>query len=432
MKWAYRAIAFCLLPLLLLRLAWRGLSNPPYRERWRERLGCFGEGQPTRDALWIHAVSVGEVGAAAPLIRALRVRDAALPVLVTTTTPTGQATLARLFGPSVQHVYFPYDLPFIVRRFLRRFEPRALLLMETELWPSLIHACRARDIPILLVNGRLSERSAARYGRLPGLARSMLRELSHAAVQTAEDATRLVALGLPAAAVTVTGSLKFDVNLPASIHEEGAALRRELGVNRPVLMAGSTRPGEEGLLLEAFATLKSRFPDAMLLLAPRHPERFDAVVEQCRRAGWRTGRRRDGLAAAPGLDLLVVDTMGELLRFYAACDVAFVGGSLLPFGGQNVLEPAGLGIPVITGPHLFNFADIGDKLANGGALRVVNDPDALARQVAEWFLDSDARDSVGRAGRAIVEANRGATGRVCALVQDLLPPRAAAGPNVGI
>ncbi len=417
MRELYSAVFLLLLPFILLRLAWRARRNRAYRDRWRQRLG-FYDGAPRLDEpIWVHAVSVGEVGAAAPLVRALRERHPFAPVLVTTTTPTGYDTVTRQFGETVQHVYFPYDLPWIVRRFLRRFRPRMLLLMETELWPNVIHESRAAGIPVVLVNGRMSDQSASRYRWLRGITSATLGQLSRIAAQTQADAARLSSLGAPDDRTHVTGSLKFDVHLPASVFEEGAAIRRELGINRPIVMAGSTRPGEEEVLLDVLSRLRARQPALLLVIAPRHPERFEAVADLCRRAGHIVARRQAGESCNPEVDVYLVDTMGELLKFYAAADVAFVGGSLAPFGGQNVLEPAALGVPIVTGPHLFNFEEIATRLREAQALEIGADAAALAVIVSRWLEDSDRRDAAGRAGREIVARNKGATTAVVAVLE---------------
>ncbi len=416
MRRLYSLIFALALPLILLRLAWQAWRNPAYRDRWLQRLGLYGRSRAAESPLWIHAVSVGEVGAAAPLIRALRERYPYRNILVTTSTPTGYATVARQFGETVQHAYFPYDLLSIVGRFLRHFRPCMLLLMETELWPNVIHACHAAQIPVLLVNGRMSERSAQRYLAFRGLCAGMLQELTSIAAQSEADAARLVTLGAELARVRVTGSLKFDVHLPPSVFEEGASIRRELGANRAILMAGSTRPGEEEILLQALRLLRHRFPELLLVLAPRHPERFDAVTELMKREGWHFVRRSRGDPVTANTEIFLLDTMGEMLRFYAATDLAFVGGSLMPLGGHNVLEPATVGVPVMAGPHLFNFAEIADKLQRAGALRLVGDATSLAATAAEWLDDTDARDRAGRAGRDIVAHNKGATRAVLELL----------------
>jgi 3-deoxy-D-manno-octulosonic-acid transferase len=281
-----------------------------------------------------------------------------------------------------------------------------------------IHEARRAALPVVLVNGRMSERSARRYRWLKGFTARMLGALTRVAAQTPADAERLQGLGAPADRISITGSLKFDVHLPASVFEEGAAIRRELGINRPILMAGSTRPGEEEVLLDVRARLTGRFPDLLLVVAPRHPERFEQIAEQCRKAGLTLARRSAGDACGAEVAVYLVDTMGELLKFYAAADVAFVGGSLAPFGGQNVLEPAALGVPIVTGPHLFNFEEIAAKLRQSGALVVGNDAAGLATTIAHWLGDPDARDTAGRAGSDIVSANKGATTAVVGVLAD--------------
>lgn len=416
MKSAYNALIVILFPLVVLRLFWRGLRNRGYRLRWGERFGYYSAQPRLLRPLWIHAVSVGEVNAAAPLIKAIKEHHLSLQVLVTTTTLTGYETLNRLLGHSVHHVYFPYDLPVIVRRFLEHFNPRALVLMETELWPNLLEQCHGMGMPIYLVNARMSERSARRYLMFRRLTRSMFEAIEHIAVQGGGDRTRFLQLGAEEARITVTGSLKFDVSFPPSIREEGAALRRELGINRPILMAGSTRLGEEEILLEAMALVCRRFPDLLLIIAPRHPERFEAVADLCRRLDLETVNRKSGRAVSLGTQVFLLDTMGELLKFYAASDIAFVGGSLIPAGGHNVLEPAGIGIPVITGPHMFNFFEISDMLQASGALKIVNSVAEIEHTVNAWLSDSNARDIAGRMGQATVENNRGATRRIMRLL----------------
>lgn len=418
MRLLYSTAFLLLLPSILCRLWLRGFRNPAYRDRWQERIGAYDRALRIEPPVWVHAVSVGEVSAAAPLIRALRTRFPRVPVLVTTTTPTGYDTVTRQFGETVHHVYFPYDLPWFVRRFLARFRPRMLLLMETELWPNVIHECGLRGTPVVLVNGRMSEQSASRYARLRGLTAEMLRGLTRIAAQTVADAERLCSLGAPAARVDVTGSLKFDIHLPASVFEEGAAIRRDLGINRPIVMAGSTRPEEEEVLCAVLKRLRPRFPSMLLAIAPRHPERFDSVADTCRKAGLHVARRRAGDGCGAEIDVYLVDTMGELLKFYAAADVAFVGGSLAPFGGQNVLEPAALGVPVVTGPHLFNFEEIAAKLRGAGALQTGTDAEAVAAIIAAWLVDGERRDAAGAAGKAIVTSNKGATAAVVRIIEE--------------
>lgn len=423
----YSFVLYLLVPWVLLRLAWLGMRNPGYWRRWRERFGRVPVAYAGRRPVWIHAVSVGEVQVARALVERLRELRPGLDLLVTTTTPTGADLLAQTLGSSVRHLYFPYDLPHVIRRYLERIQPALVMLIETEIWPNLIAACGDRDIPVLLINGRLSARSYAGY-RLGGeLVRSAVAGLRGIAAQTAEDARRLVKLGAASAGVTVTGSIKFDARIPASLREQAEPLRRSLGVNRPVLIAASTHGGEEEQLLSAFARIRSTRPDALLLLVPRHPERGDAVAALVRARGLRCCRRSEG-AINVGADVFLGDTLGELALFYAAADVAFVGGSLVPVGGHNLLEPAALGIPVLTGPHVFNFGEIVTLLERGGAVTLVRNAEELADRVSALFGDATRRIQAGEAGRAVVRANRGATQRVLEVVSPWLPRAPAALP----
>jgi len=416
----YTGLFALLVPLLLLRLVVRSRLQRAYRARWQERLGYYAAVSLARRPIWLHAVSVGESMAALPLIRALNERWPDLPLVVTTTTPTGAAVIERMIGDVVHHVYFPYDLPWVVRRFLRTFRPCLLVTLETELWPNTFALCRQQAIPVVVANARLSARSLARYRRVAPLSREVARAITLVAAQTAEDAERFRELGAAPAAIEVLGSLKFDVGLPASLREEGEALRRELGVDRPILMAGSTRVGEEPVVLAALRALRARLPLALLVLAPRHPERFDEVAELCAADGWRVTRRSSRARCDHATDVFLVDGMGELLRFYAAADVAFVGGSLLPFGGHNVLEPASVGVPVLVGPHTFNFTEICRLLGEAGALQVVTDGASLATHAQRWLGDSNERDRIGTQARDIVRMHRGATSRTVARLGDLL------------
>ncbi len=368
-------------------------------------------------------MSVGETMAAVPLVHALHKQFPGIGVLITTTTTTGADAVRRMFGTSVQHAFFPYDLPHFVGRFLAHFQPRLLVVMETELWPNTFAACRRRGLPIVLANARLSVRSMLGYRRLAALSRVTLGCIDHIAAQTSDDAARFVALGADATRIAVTGSLKFDLELPASVHEQAAAVRRALGVNRPLLIAASTREGEEELVLEAFLTIEQRLPLVLLLLVPRHPERFGAVAQLCANRGLRYVRRSESTTCAPEDQIYLLDSMGELPPHYAAADVAFVGGSLLPFGGHNVLEPAALGTPVLVGPHTFNFTEIVRLLQAAGGLQVVDDPPDLARAALKWLGDSNERERVGTLARDTVHHHRGATQRTVGVIGNFLGGR---------
>lgn len=404
-----------------MRIAWRGWRDGSAWERWYERFGYYRGPRPAARPVWVHAVSVGEVMAALPLLRALWAERPDLAVVITTTTTTGAATVQRTLGESVTHVYFPYDLPWILRRFLQRFRPAVLIVLETELWPNLMHECRRRTVRVVLVNGRLSAASARGYAVFGPLTRRLLESFDGIAVQGARDAERFRALGAPAARMCMTGSLKFDLVPAASLREQAEVARRTLGVNRPVLMFGSTREGEEVLLLTAVMQLLEDFPTLLVLLAPRHPDRFDEVAALCRERGHDVVRYSSGVECGARTRIFLVDAMGELPRFYAAADVAFVGGSLLPFGGHNVLEPAALGVPVVVGPHTFNFTEICHLLDLAGALEVAPDIEALVRITRRWLGDSNERDRVGQRGRETVAQHRGATARTLEMVRRFLP-----------
>lgn len=366
--------------------------------------------------MWIHAVSVGEAVAATPIVKEMRERFPNTPILFTTTTPSGADTAISKFGDSVLQVFFPYDLPVVVRRFVEHFNPRFLILMETELWPNLLECCRRKDIPVLMANARLSRKSASRYRRFPSIVSAMLAAIDCVAVQGLEDRDRFLLLGAKPSAIEITGSLKFDVELPSSVTESGQALRRFLGTSRAVLMAGSTRDGEEEILLQVFAELRAKYPDLLLLLAPRHPQRFDVVAGLCRKQGFQISRKSYGDPCPAEAAIYLIDTMGELPNYYAASDVAFVGGSMMPFGGHNVLEPAALGVPVVVGPHTYNFSEIVAILHSVGALAVAENQLALGERIERWLNNSDERDQAGAAGRQIVTQNRGAAAKVIRIV----------------
>ncbi len=419
MRFLYTLLFYLAVPLILARLYWRGRHEPAYRERWRERFGFYRDAKPGDGAIWFHAVSVGEAEAAFPLIRAMARRFPESSVLVTTTTPTGSARVRSVLGDQVIHVYFPYDLPDAVARFLKAFRPRLAVVMETEIWPNLYQACAARGIPLAIVNARLSERSAKGYGRLGGFTRKTLGLVSLIAAQTQADAGRFLAVGARAEAVAVAGNIKYDLELPTDYFQQAILLRQSLFGGRRVWIAASTHEGEEALVLQAFARLRVDYPDLLLVLVPRHPPRFDRVAELCLAEGLNLARRSSG-EEAENADVFLVDTLGELRLFYAAADIAFVGGSLVPVGGHNVLEPAMAGVPVLFGPHMFNFEEAGRRLVEAdGALRVA-DAKELVRQVGALLQDPQERERKGKSGRRFVEAGRGALGRVDVALAGLL------------
>jgi 3-deoxy-D-manno-octulosonic-acid transferase len=415
----YSLILYLLIPFALARLAWRGLRAPGYWQRWGERFGFI----PVHEGpapIWVHAVSVGEVQAAVPLLRALLKRYPEVPVLVTTTTPTGSEQLRSLFESRVSHVYMPYDLPGAVARFLGRAQPRLALIMETEIWPNLYHACARRNVPVLLINARLSARSANGYRRVRGLTAATLACLRGIAAQSRADADRLIGLGAAPERVRVTGSIKFDMKVPASLTEQAAVLRRDWGMQRPVWIAASTHDGEDELILEAHRQIRARFPSALLVLVPRHPERFARVAAQCREQGWATVLRSEQVPTPADAAVFVGDSMGELLLFFGAADVAFIGGSLIQHGGHNPLEASMQRVPVLFGPHMFNFEQIAQLLLEAGAAREVGDSGQLADSVMQWLADTAARNTAGERGLAVVEANKGARDAVLSMVAEAL------------
>ncbi|MCQ4346296.1 lipid IV(A) 3-deoxy-D-manno-octulosonic acid transferase [Pseudomonas stutzeri] len=416
----YTLLLHLALPLIALRLYLRGRKAPAYRRRIAERF-AFGLPAFKPGGIWVHAVSVGESIAAAPMIRALRERHPELPITVTCMTPTGSERIRALFGDTVQHCYLPYDLPWAAARFLDRVRPRLAVIMETELWPNHIHQCARRGIPTALANARLSEKSARGYARLEGLTRPMLAEMSWIAAQSEAEAERFRQLGARAECVGVTGSIKFDLSIDPELQVRARALRASWGAEqRPIWIAASTHAGEDELMLAAHRQLLSERPDGLLILVPRHPERFDAVHALCLREGLRTVRRSSGLAVRAEDRVLLGDTMGELLFLYALADVAFVGGSLVPNGGHNLLEPAALGLPVLSGPHLFNFLEIAAQLREAGALVEVADRQGLADSLRMLLGSELPRQRMGQSGLAVLMANQGALGCLLSGLDGLL------------
>jgi 3-deoxy-D-manno-octulosonic-acid transferase len=415
----YTLLLYLALPWVSLVVLLRGLRDREYWRGWGQR---FGAGPAVEGGgVWIHAVSVGEVQVAVTLIEALRARDAALRISLTCATPTGRRRAQTLSGVAVS--YGPYDLPGSVRRLLRRVRPRLLILIETELWPNLLHEAWRVRVPTVIASARVSERSTRRYQRLPGLLRSSLRSNVWVAAQTDADAARFAALGVPAARLNVSGNVKFDRGLPADLAQRGAALRARYAAGRPVWVAGSTHAGEEQIVLQAHRQLLRAVPEALLILAPRYPQRSDAVAACVESEGLGCVRRSHlgaGTQHAFGSAVLLLDTLGELMEFYAASDVAFVGGSLVPVGGHNLLEPAAIGLPVLTGPHQFNSPQVAHVLCELGAVSLVHDSVELAAQLIRLLGDERLRSAQGAAAAQAISANRGALARVLQLI-DLVP-----------
>jgi 3-deoxy-D-manno-octulosonic-acid transferase len=422
MRLLYLAAVYLAAPLISAMLAVRGLRDRSYWRNFGERLGLGAS--LTGSPIWVHAVSVGEVQAAAALVMALRNRYPETPVLVTTFTPTGAARARALFGGAAEVRFLPFDLPGAVRRFLDRARPRLAVIIETELWPNLYRQCRLRRIPLVIASARLSRRSIDRYRRLGALFRETVAGGVVVAAQGEGDAERFRTLGAAAQRTHITGNLKFDLSLPPDIGERGKALREQYSPKHGLWVAGSTHGGmEEETVLEAHCHVSAAHPGTLLVLAPRHPNRFGDVASWLERQGTAFARRSQPSPAATAKDgpkVLLLDTMGELLYFYAAAEVAFVGGSLAPTGGHNLLEPAALGLPVLTGPNNSNGEEVARLLCECGAAEIVRNGAELGARVAALLADQSMRMEMGSHGRAVVDRNRGALEKLLRLIDSLL------------
>lgn len=418
----YTALLYLIQPLIWLRLWLRGRKAPAYRKRWAERYGfCKGKVRP--DGILLHSVSVGETLAAVPLVRALRHRYPSMPITVTTMTPTGSERAASAFGKDVHHVYLPYDLPGSMRRFLDNANPRLVIIMETELWPNMIAQLHARKIPLVIANARLSERSAKGYGKLGKFMKRLLQQITLIAAQNAEDGERFINLGLKRSQLTVTGSLKFDISVTPELAARAITLRRQWAPRRPVWIATSTHEGEESIILAAHRKLLARFPTLLLILVPRHPERFSVAREMTRKAGFSYTLRSSGEIPSGDTQVVIGDTMGELMLLYGIADLAFVGGSLVERGGHNPLEAAAHAIPVLMGPHTFNFKDICARLQQADGLITVTDADSLDKEIGTLLTDEDYRLYYGRHAVDVLHQNQGALQRLLQLLEPYLPQR---------
>ncbi|PID43823.1 MAG: 3-deoxy-D-manno-octulosonic acid transferase [Proteobacteria bacterium] len=431
-RYLYTFIYCLIFPFILLRLRYRAGKAPAYLQRWRERLGRVPVPSMVRllrhqhnsgaKTLWLHSVSVGETVAAIPLVRQLLARHSNLEIVVTTMTPTGSERVVQTFGDQVVHCYAPYDTPGAVKRFLSTVRPDMLVIMETELWPNMIYYSRQAGAEVIVVNGRLSARSAQGYSRVGWLSAPMIRMISRLLVQNDEHARRFGSLGAKPEQVNVTGSIKFDISVEERVRLAGQSLRALLGQERRVWIGASTHQGEDEILLRVHQKLLEACPDSVLILVPRHPERFDSVIKQVADSGFQYSRQSacSGLAENRGVQVHVGDTMGEMLSLYAASDVAFVGGSLVPGGGHNPIEPAALGLPVIMGAHVFNFLEICQNLQAAGGLELIDGEDALFVAIHALFTDPEKSRRAGQAGQQFVEDNRGALARCVNEINRLL------------
>ncbi len=421
MRTIYTIFLWLLLPLIFLRLGLRSRRQPEYLQHIGERFGLYTVKSET-PVIWLHAVSVGETRAATSLIQRLKKTYPDHQILLTHTTPTGRAAGVQLYGDGVLRVYLPYDYPFAVKRFFRHFKPELGILMETEIWFNLINAGREAGVPMLLLNARMSEKSARGYARILRLTRGALQKLSAIAAQSQEDADRLVRLG--AKKVSVMGNLKFDISPPEEMLELGATLRDQFGKKRRIFLLASTREGEESLLLDAW--FAEDFPtDALLLIVPRHPQRFDEIGDLLKKRGLTDQRRSANRPVEEKVRVVLGDSMGEMFAYYAASDLAFIGGSLLPFGGQNLIEACSAGTPVLIGPHTYNFADATRLAIEAGAAVRVSDAGELMQAAVRILNDAEALEAMGRQGKQFVASHRGATDKAMAVIGEALVSRSA-------
>ena len=415
----YTVLFYLLMPFVIFRLLWRSSKAPEYRRRWGERFGYVPVVAEDRQVIWVHSVSVGETLAAVPMIRQLQNSYPDALLVVTTMTPTGSARVKSVFGDSVYHVYAPYDLPSAINRFLRAVHPDLLVIMETELWPNLIHCCHNRGIPVVVANARLSEKSAKGYQKFSSITAPMLKQLSCVAAQHQNDGARFLSLGLSGEHLSVTGNIKFDVYLDDEIKTKAALLKSQWQgeQQRPIFLAASTHRGEDEIILDGFEQIRHHCPELLLVLVPRHPERFDEVAELCIQRGLNSCRRSSGQLPTVNDQVLLGDSMGELLLFFGASDIAFVGGSLVPVGGHNLIEPAIWSVPVLSGPHLFNFSEASRLLREAQGMVICEDAAAIAEEVVALLQDSQSATRMGDAARSVTDNNRGALDRLMAIIE---------------
>ena len=418
-SWRYNLLLHVLLPFVYLRLLWRGRTTPAYAQNIEQRFG--GHKNLPKHGIVIHAVSLGETLASQPLVNALLAQYPDMPIIITNTTATGAERARALWGNKVYQCYLPYDYSWAMGRFLTNSQPRLVIIMETELWPNFLAQAHDKKIPVLLANARLSAKSAAGYAKVESLTKPMLHSLSVLAAQDQDTAQRFIDLGAPADIVQTTGSLKFDLSIAEDLPQRALELKQQWQLNgRPIWVAASTHESEDAIVLDAFRHIKQQFSEALLILVPRHPERFDKVAELIAKQGFSMARRSQQQAAMPNVDVFLADSMGELLLWLAVADVAFVGGSFVDVGGHNPLEPAALAVPIVTGQTMFNFKQITDVLVQAGALKQADNSQSLARIVCEWLQNFEQKQQAGQAGLQVVNANKGALAKHLEIVEGLL------------
>jgi 3-deoxy-D-manno-octulosonic-acid transferase len=412
MRVFYSCLFYLLIPFILLRLLWRGIKAPAYRCRWRERFALYNIKFP-QGVIWFHAVSVGEAEALFPLIRKIQKQHPDAKLLITTTTPTGSARVKTVMQETVAHVYLPYDVPDAVNRFMRCFKPKLAVIMETEIWPNLFVYCGKNDIPLYIINARLSEKSSRGYQKIPSLVHPALAAINLIATQTQDDAERFIAIGADSEKVLTLGNIKFDVEIPQTTIAQGLQIKADLFRGRFVWMIASTHKDEEAIFLEIYKEIKQKIPELLLVIVPRHPERFADVKKQCEQLMLAVVMRTAGDRVFTETDVYLVDTMGELKMLYAASDVAFVGGSMVPRGGHNILEAAAVGVPVMFGPYMVNFKEIARGVLSHKAAIQCQNKDELINSIVALYEQPVYRNALAEKGMEFVRQNQGAIARIC-------------------
>jgi 3-deoxy-D-manno-octulosonic-acid transferase len=420
MRSFYSCLLYLLIPFILVRLIWRSISAPAYRYRWGERFALYKKSFP-QNVIWFHAVSVGEVEALFPLAKKIQREYPNATLLITTTTPTGSARVKAIMQDSVEHVYLPYDIPCAINRFMRCFKPRMAVIMETEIWPNLFAYCGKNEIPLYIINARLSEKSARGYRKIPGLISPALACVKSIAAQTQDDACRFAAIGAKTETVGTLGNIKFDVDVSNEVIQQGVQLKAELFAGRFVWLIASTHKDEEAIFLEIYKEIKSKIPELLLVVVPRHPERFVEVKKLCEQNQLAVVMRTSGEICRSYDDVYLADTMGELKMLYAASDVAFVGGSMVPVGGHNILEAAAVGTPVLFGPCMANFKEIAEGVLRQDAAIQCQDEGEIINSMIALYVDAEYRQSLVEKGKVFVRQNQGAITRIFdMLIQDIL------------
>ncbi len=419
MRIFYTLLFYLLTPFILFRLFWRGFKAPEYRKRWLERLAIYNTSLPS-DVIWIHAVSVGEAEAVFPLVKRLQKQYSLDKFLITTTTPTGSARVQEVLSETVAHVYLPYDLPNVINRFINTFKPKIAIIMEKEIWPNLYAGCAKKNIPLIIINARLSANSAKGYKRIQGLVRPALDTVTWIGTQTIEDKLRFIEIGAKENAVSVTGNLKFDVSIDEKIIKQAQEIKQQLFLDRFVWIIASTHDKEEEIFFDLYPQLKKQIPELLLMVVPRHPERFELVNQIAKKMQLKTCMRNSKQQCTTETDVYIVDTMGELKLLYGASDICFVGGSMVPVGGHNILEPAALGIPIIFGPYMVNFKEISESVLALKAAVQCAEKQTLIDTVLHLYSDSDFRKEIAFKAKQFVENNQGATEATFKIIADHL------------